>query len=269
MIIRWVWAALMLVLGAPSAALATDQECGDVAALVQQAYPDATPQGERGLRVGRHSLTLPSATSVDPHAIICRRWRGRSGLLLVGVPLIAHVGSDSTSGDLELLVVDEASGAPRHRLTLPHAMNDDAVRLSALSFDTAAWTLGAERLAFGLRREWRGSSRPNPFSETTLSLYEVRDGAIAPVLQDLMVRRSQGEWDSSCAGETLSTERILRMVPSRMGQDISVLERRTRSVSSVDKTGDCRTTDRTEPSRTLTLPFDGARYVISPALRRE
>lgn len=78
----------------------------------------------------------------------------------------------------------------------------------------------------------------------------------------------QGEWDTSCAGETLSTERILRMVQSRMGQDISVLERRTRIVSSVDETGDCRTTDETETSRTLTLPFDGVRYDISPALRR-
>lgn len=265
----WTALAAALAVGVPTATLAQDRECGDVAALVRQAYPTATPDGEQRLRVGGRTLTLPSESSINPHALICRRWRGRPGLLLVAVPLIAQVRPDSTEGGLELLVVDEASGKPRHRRFVPRAMDDDAVRLSGLSFDTAAWTLGPDRLAFGVRREWTGSSRPNPFSETTLSLYEVRGGMVTPVLQDLMVQRSQGEWDTTCAGETLSTERILRMVPGRSGQDISVLERRTRSTSRPDPDGDCRTTDRPEPSRTVRLPFDGSRYAVPAALSRD
>lgn len=67
--------------------------------------------------------------------------------------------------------------------------------------------------------------------ETTLSLYEPRGGALSPVLDDLMVRRSQGEWDLSCVGETILTERIFRMIPGRRGQDVSILERITHSTS--------------------------------------
>ncbi|MNY53429.1 hypothetical protein D3C86_1891850 [compost metagenome] len=72
----------------------------------------------------------------------------------------------------------------------------------------------------------------------------------------------------SCAGQTLTTERILRMTPGLRGQDISVLERRTRSASKEDKNGTCGTTDRAETPRTILLPFDGERYV-APDLSSE
>jgi hypothetical protein len=267
MISRWSVIALLLALCSPTLAAAQQQECGDVRAIVRQAYPGAVAQGQRSVQAGNRTLTLPSASSIDPHAMVCRRWRGRPGLLLVAVPLIAQVRPDSTLGDLDLLVVDEAAGAPRQRLRIPHAMDDDAVAISGVSFDTAAYELEPGRLAFGVRREWTGSSRPNPFRETTLSLYEVRGGTLSPVLENLMVSRSVGEWDTSCAGETVLTERILRMAPGRRAQDISVLERTTRSISKVGKGGECSTTDRRETPRTIRVTFDGGRYVLPSSLR--
>lgn len=267
----WISGALVLALGlfAPHMATAQDRECGDVETIVRLAYPGVLTQGEGFMRAGDRTITLPSDTSINPHAIVCRRWRGRPGLLLVAVPLIAQVRSDGTSGDLDVLVVDEVTGSPRHRLRLPHAMDDDAIRLSGVSFDTAPYVLGPDRLAFGVKREWIGSSRPNPFLETTLSLFEVRAGALSRVLDDLVVFRSTGTWDLTCAGETEATERILRMRPGRHGQDISVLERRTRTASKQDKGGDCSSTDRVEAPRTVLLPFDGEHYQPPRALRRD
>ena len=261
--------AFALVLGASSLAKAQDNECGDVAAMVRQAYPGAVAESGRLMRVGDRTLTLPVEGSIDPHAIVCRRWRGRPGLLLVAVPLIAQVRSDGTSGDLDVLVVDQTTGTPRQRLRVPNAMDDDAIRLSGISFDTAPYRLGPDRLAFGVKREWAGSSRPNPFSETTLSLYEVRGRDLSPVLQDVVVFRSVGEWGLSCAGETVLTERILRMIPGLRGQDISVLDRRTHSTSGEDKSGECASTDRTETPRTIVLPFDGERYLVPRSLERD
>jgi len=268
---RWSGGVLVLLLAllTSSLARAQDRECGDVEMIVRLAYPGAIAQGEGFLRAGDRTITLPSDSSINPHAIVCRRWRGRPGLLLVAVPLIAQVRSDGTSGDLDVLVVDEATGSPRHRIRLPHAMNDDAIRLSGISFDTAPYILGPDRLAFGVKREWMGSSRPNPFLETTLSLLEVRAGALSRVLDNLVVFRSVGTWDLSCAGETVATERILRMRPGQHGQDISVLERQTRTASKPDKGGECHSTDRAEPPRTILLPFDGERYQPPRALRRD
>lgn len=267
-IVRWGLSILALVLVAPTLANAQDQECGDIDAIVRQSYPGATWQGERTLKVRDRTITLPSPSSINPHAIICRRWRGRPGLVLVAVPLIAQVGIDSTIGDLDVLVVDERTGKTRHRLRVPHAMDDDAVRLSGISFDTAPYRLAPDRLAFGVRREWTGSSRPNPFMETTLSLYEARGAALSPVLDDLIVQRSQGEWDTSCAGDSILTERIVRMIPGRHGQDISVLERVTHSTSRAAQSGDCSTTDQAVAPRTIRLSFDGDRYEVPRPIQR-
>jgi hypothetical protein len=264
----WSLALLALALCTPTLADAQDQECGDLETIVRLAYPGAVTQGGLSIRAGNRTLTLPSPSSINPHAIVCRRWRGQPGLVLVAVPLIAQVGVDSTSGDLDVLVVEEATGDTRHRLRIPHGMDDDAVRISGLSFDTAAYRLAPDRLAFGLRREWTGSSRPNPFSETTLSLYEPQGQTLSPVLDDLIVQRSQGEWDTSCAGQTIRTERILRMIPGRHGQDISVLERITHSTSSATKDGDCSTVDQAVAPRTLRLSFDGDRYHVPQTVRR-
>lgn len=268
---RWISGALVLSLALLAAhmARAQDRECGDVETIVRQAYPGVLAERDGLLRTGDRTITLPSDTSINPHAIVCRRWRGRPGLLLVAVPVIAQVRSDGTSGDLDVLVVDEATGSPRHRLRLPRAMDDDAIRLTGVSFDTAAYVLGHDRLAFGVKREWTGSSRPNPFFETTLSLFEIRAGGLSRVLDDLVVFRSTGAWDLACVGETVATERILRMRPGQYGQDISVLERRTRTASKPDKGGDCRSTDRAEPPRTIILRFDGERYQPPRALRRD
>ncbi|VXB08916.1 hypothetical protein BREVUG8_100343 [Brevundimonas sp. G8] len=79
MISRWGLVALALALSAPTLAEALDQECGDVARIVDRAYPNAVAQGERAVRVGNRTLTLPSASSIDPHAMVCRRWRGQPG----------------------------------------------------------------------------------------------------------------------------------------------------------------------------------------------
>jgi len=259
---------MALALSTPTLAEAQDRECGNVDAIVRHAYPGAVAQGERSVRAENRTLTLPSPSSINPHAIVCRRWRGQPGLVLVAVPLITQVSVDSTLGDLDVLVVDEATGRTRQRLRLPHAMDDDAVRISGISFDTAAYRIAPDRLAFGVRREWAGSSRPNPFMETTLSLFEPRGSALAPVLDDLIVQRSQGEWDLSCAGETIVTERILRMIPGRRGQDVSVLERITHSTSREAGGGECATTDQAVAPRTIRLSFDGERYEVPRPIQR-
>ncbi len=73
---------------------------------------------------------------------------------------------------------------------------------------------------------------------------EPRGAALSPVLNDLIVQRRQGEWDLSCAGETIVTDRILRMIPGRNGQDISVLERITHGSSKETQGDGCSSNKR-------------------------
>lgn len=76
-------------------------------------------EGERSLRIGSRTLTPPSPSSINPHAMVCRRWRGQPGLVLVAVPLIAEVRVDGTSGDLDVLIIDEARGTAANGFAFP------------------------------------------------------------------------------------------------------------------------------------------------------
>ncbi|MBB5771676.1 hypothetical protein HNP47_001680 [Brevundimonas vesicularis] len=87
-------------------------------------------------------------------------------------------------------------------------------------------------------------------------------------MNDLIVQRSQGEWDLSCAGQTVVTERLLRMIPGPKGRDLSVLERITQSTSKEAKSGECNTTDQAVAPRTIRLSFDGMRYDVPRLFQR-
>lgn len=56
---RWRLAVLALALSAPTLAKARDQECGNVDAIIRQAYPGAVAQGERSVRTGTEHLPFP------------------------------------------------------------------------------------------------------------------------------------------------------------------------------------------------------------------
>lgn len=73
--------------------------------------------------------------------------------------------------------------------------------------------IGPDRLAFGVRREWAGSTRANPFLATTLSLYEVRGDALSLILENLVVLRSVGEWD--CGHAHASSLKVSSSAPVR------------------------------------------------------
>ena len=112
-----------------SPARAAAGDCGDVAAMVQQAYPKARKSADgASFTLEPHtSIALTHADGDTPFGLVCKVWPAHDDLLLVAVPLIdssqpsdyAHVG------DIELLIVDRNSLQVRQRLLQPGLMTDD------------------------------------------------------------------------------------------------------------------------------------------------
>ncbi|ANL38090.1 hypothetical protein [Rhizobium phaseoli] len=102
---------------------------------------------------------------------------------------------------------------------------------------TARYQLAPKRTAFGLRVSQEGSSRANPFGETTLWLFAIEGDGLKPIRDDVVVRESHGEWDTVCAGEFSETTRTLSMVPSAKDTvaDIIVTETTTTSVNRSER----------------------------------
>ena len=259
-----------LLLGTPIAH--AEDACGNkAAAIVQQAYPEAKASTD-GFRVGDASITLPTADApVDgPHALICRAWPAYPERLLVAVPLMTKIDDDGNEGDLDLLVVDRNSLKVESRLRLPARMNDDAVRIGDIQFDTARYRLTPDQSAFGLRISLEGSSHPDPFGEVDLSLYMVDHDRLRPVLDGIVTRKNGGEWDTQCAGTFDETHRTLAMDTATTHNgyaDILVTEKSSSTTASVGKNGDCQQKISKQDQPAYRLSYDGKTYPVPKAFK--
>lgn len=254
----------------PLPALAQDNECFESATqIIETFYPDARPATDTTYMVGARVITVPQGKDLrgDPHVMVCRFWPAYLDRLLVAVPLMRsqpepEPGYDQ-QGDLELWVVDPETLAVNSRLLLPDFIQEDAISLDAIWFDTAPYRLIGDRVAFGLRREMSGSSRPNPFSFTGLWLFDVQGGEIRPVLDGLQVERSGGEWDTNCAGAFDRSETVLYPSAERSNgaRDIVLMTKQTQTVNTPEG-DDCKSTDTTSDLAPVTLRYDGQRYGV-------
>lgn len=256
-----------------SPAWAAADDCGDAAALVQQAYPKAQKSADgASFTLEPHTsiaLTLPDSDS--PFGLVCKIWPAHDELLLVAVPLTDSVQSsdDGHVGDIELLVVDRNSRQVRQRLLQPGLMTDDALAIRAVEFDTGRYGLAPKVTAFGLRIEIANHSQAAPFSETDLRLYAVDGDALRLVLDGLVVEGNGGDGDANCAGSFHSSQVSLAMNPARHHgyHDITVVERTDTDDPSLDTQGECQSHPGKSVKRTYRLRYDGSRYPVPAALK--
>ena len=274
---RWTYKLLLgataLLLGAASQA-ATENECGPNAErIVQSAYPQAHKADDGRYRLDHSIINLPNGTSLsgEPQAMVCRVWPAHPEKMLVAVPLMNEVNRDgySNNGDLELLVLERDSLKVQQRLRLPRLMDDDAIRIEGIRFDTARYRLSTQDTAFGLNIYTEGDSRANPYEDTTLRLYHIEGEHLAPVLDNVVVAEQSGEWDTTCEGYFNKTKRTIAMATTRHHglADMLVTETRQHSVSKGDSQN-CQTQDEPARIRKFTLTYDGSTYNVPQALQR-
>lgn len=268
--------ALFFLLGLASAGLsparAAAGDCGDAAALVQQAYPKARKSADgTSFTLEPHtSITSTLPESEAPFGLVCKIWPAHDDLLLVAVPLIDTANADHLHvGDIELLVVDRKSLRVRQRLLQPGLMTDDAIAIRKVEFDTGRFALAPSVTAFGLRIEMANHSQVTPFTETDLRLYAVASGALRLVLDGLVVADSGGDSDASCAGSFHSSQVSLAMSPARHHgyRDIIAVERSNTDNPSPDQNGECQSHPGKPVKRTYRLRYDGSRYAVPAALK--
>ena len=203
--------------------------------------------------------------------MVCKVWPAHDDLLLVAVPLIDSAKSSDGEhiGDIELLVVDKKTLQVRQRLLQPGLMNDDAIAIRGIEFDTGRYGLAPGVTAFGLRIEMANHSQPNPFNETDLRLYAIAGNALRMVLDGLVVAGYGGEGDTNCAGSFHSSQVSLTMSPKihRGYHDIIVVERNDTDKPAPDKDGECQSHPGKSMSRTYRLRYDGSRYPVPASLK--
>ncbi|MCF7749859.1 hypothetical protein KQ945_03795 [Bacillus subtilis subsp. subtilis] len=253
-------APLMLLAAVCSTALpARAQDCHDAGDAARQAYL------ERADRV----LPDRAGYTRDTSASVCRRWPARPGLTLLATPVWRNGGdNDSRDGDVEVLVIDTDTLAPRAWTVLANALDSDAIFFDGMRLDTARYLLAPDTLAFGLRLQRRNGSGPNPFSEEQLRLLAIQGTGLRELSPPLVTRRYQAEWDTRCAGESTDMTRTLSVgrPPQHGLAELIVSERRVTSRSWMDGT-QCRDQDTPVQTERHVLRHDGRQYAVPDALR--
>ena len=254
-----------------SPAWAAADDCGDAAALVQQAYPKARKSADGASFTLEPHISIALADADTPFVLVCKIWPAHDDLLLVAVPLTdsAQSSDDGHVGDIELLVVDKNSLQVRQRLLQPGLITDDALAIRKIELDTGRYRLAPEVSAFGLRIEIANHSQANPFSETDLRLYALAGDVLRLVLDGLVVAGHGGEGDANCAGSFHSTEVNLAMSPvGHHGyHDMAVAEQTDTDNPSPDKDGECQSHPGKSVQRSYRLRYDGSLYPVPEALK--
>jgi hypothetical protein len=117
----------------------------------------------------------------------------------------------------------------------------------------------------------QGSSRANPYSEETLTLYVPQGQKLAKVLDALPVTLERGEWDTNCTGnfETVrGTLSVARGSTHSGYADLILRESRSRS-RSTPQGEECTTHEQAPTFKSTVLRYDGAGYRTSKAVASE
>ncbi|MGO1071163.1 hypothetical protein [Lysobacter sp. CA199] len=256
--------SLSLFLAASFSADAAAMDCESrLYDVLKAAYPGAkTVAGDDG-----ESLRTAGAQPrwIRLEDVACKVWPASPDKTLLAVRLRheAASGQDAETADLEVLVVDSARPRILQRYRENGALTSDAIRISSVTLDTARYLLNESATAFGVRIDYSGSSRPNPYGSTVMNLYAASGGTLRPVLRKLEVSRERGEWDTQCAGEFESAKRTVAIDAKRdhgyAGLLVSSVEDTRRNVVEGKE---CADVPGARKKRSVRLSFDGREYAV-------
>lgn len=184
---------------------------------------------------------------------------------IVIIPKYSEIGKENFDADYfemdaYIVICNNKTGKILAKFVEPNYWVSDAVMLRSITIDTGLYILNDKTRAFGIRSSYSGSSRPNPYSATDLSLFILKNNKLEIILNNYSLDRSTGEWDTNCAGEFEDSSSVITFdkQKSKNFKNI-ILKIKTINTTNVTQNGDCNEQEKTYNS-TKTLKFNGKEY---------
>ncbi len=233
-------------------------------ALAAPVQPDAPAACDAGL--GMQAAAALGRAHAERLRVTCKTMPSTPDKSIVALSYLNGPGSDDAGGmgdyDVDVLIVQSASGKLLHRLHLDKAVSSDAIRFTSLGIDTANYRLTPGLRAFGLTIGYEGSSRADPFSMTEMRLFVEHHGMLRQILDKVVVKQSSGDWETRCTDHYTEEYQTIAIGPSTAhGFADLVVTKRSTVIDSMAQAGDCHE-EKSAPTVTrTTLHFDGDKYV--------
>jgi hypothetical protein len=94
---------------------------------------------------------------------------------------------------LYIIIVENKTGEIKSKFYESKALTSDAIVLSGIEIDTASYDINKLDRTFGVRINYSGSSQPNPFNKTELSLFTENKINLKRVLKNYPISEFHGE----------------------------------------------------------------------------
>jgi len=136
----------------------------------------------------------------------------------------------------------------------------DALYITDIEIDSTLYKVNNDTKAFGVRIQFMGSSKPNPYSSEHLSLFIPKANSLQKIL-DYEIADYVGEWDMDCTGEFYKKKCVLRPLASITNgfYDLSVASEYTTTTNFVNKDGACESKNVVS-YKTSKLVFSEGKY---------
>ena len=162
--------------------------------------------------------------------------------------------------DAYILLVENNTGNIKYKFFETNAWTSDAVVLLSIEIDTAPYFLSKNIRGFGVRVNYTGSSRPNPYSKTDFSMFINEGNLLKRVLKDFPISEFHGEWDTNCEGEfeTIESSIVIDKVKTNNFSNLIIKQNITEEKNRKIK-DDC-IEKKVSKSKTITLKYNKKEY---------
>ncbi len=162
--------------------------------------------------------------------------------------------------DAYIIVADNLTGKILYQYIDENAWTSDAMVLSDITIDTGIYQLSPENRAFGIRVDYTGSSRPNPYNQTDLSLFMIKDKSMKRILKNYPISEFHGEWDTNCAGEFEGTSGVISIDKNKTnGFGNLIIKNKIEHIRNIPTKDDCLE-KKTTKLNTVILKYNGKEY---------
>jgi len=162
--------------------------------------------------------------------------------------------------DAYIIIADSSTGKILYQYIEDNAWTSDAMVLSDITIDTGLYQLNETDRAFGTRVSYHGSSGPNPYSSTDLSLYIVQNHTLKKILNNYQIDLDNGEWDTKCAGEFNQINGVIDLDKNKTdGYKNIIIKSNIQQTKSFIKNGECEE-KLTTKNTTKSLKYNGKEF---------
>lgn len=180
------------------------------------------------------------------------------------IPEIVDEGEQYFELNSHIIITDNRTGKITHDFFESHQTNQwvsDAIEMRDITIDTALYPLSEVKKAYGIKVDFLGMSRVNPYSNETWSLFIKSGNTLEKILSNYAIKDFGGEWDGNCAGEFVSEEKIVFLGTQKTKGyfDLFVNKKITESKDYKNEEEDCQTVNSYHIKNSI-LKFDGTKY---------